>query len=240
MRRVATVVALGRYPVKSMRGETLEEAEVVHHGILGDRRYAFVRADTPSSFPWLTGREAAELILYAPRFERPPTPEEPEPPLWVRTPAGDDVRVDDPRLQAALEERSGHPLFLLHTKIGAFDSAYLSLFGLPTLRQLSAEVGLPLMRERFRANLYIEPAGGRPFEEDAWVGRVLAIGDTVRVGVTKRNVRCAMTTLDPLTAAAEPAVLRAIAQRYQTCAGIYATVITPGVIRAGDPIGLID
>jgi MOSC N-terminal beta barrel domain len=41
------VVALWRYPVKSMQGEALQIAQVRDHGLLGDRAYALLdRADS--------------------------------------------------------------------------------------------------------------------------------------------------------------------------------------------------
>ena len=40
------VVTIGRYPVKSMRGEELDATEVTGRGVLGDRAYALVDAET--------------------------------------------------------------------------------------------------------------------------------------------------------------------------------------------------
>ena len=53
---VGVVKALYRYPVKSMRGECVEEARVWWHGLEGDRRYACGRTGNTSRFPWLTAR----------------------------------------------------------------------------------------------------------------------------------------------------------------------------------------
>jgi uncharacterized protein YcbX len=238
--RVATVAAIGRYPVKSMRAEPLDAATITWNGLLGDRRWAFVRADTPADFPWLTGRQHAPLTLYTPRFERPPSVDEPEPPLWVTTPDGEVYTIDDSRLRAELAARSGYPLWLLHQNRGCFDSAHLSLIGQPTLGWLSEAVGRPLEPERFRANLYLEPATAESFAEDAWVGRTLQIGDETHLGVIRRNKRCVMTTLDPATAAADPAVLRTIVQRREECLGVYASVLAAGGVRIGDPVYLVD
>ncbi len=46
---VGAVEALFRYPVKSMRGERLEVADLGWHGLDGDRRLAFRRADDHST-----------------------------------------------------------------------------------------------------------------------------------------------------------------------------------------------
>jgi uncharacterized protein len=40
------VVGLWRFPVKSLQGERIEEAELGAEGIEGDRRYAFFDVDT--------------------------------------------------------------------------------------------------------------------------------------------------------------------------------------------------
>jgi hypothetical protein len=57
-RVVGRVVGLWRYPVKSMAAETLAEVDVSWHGLVGDRRWAFVREGAErSGFPWLTLRE---------------------------------------------------------------------------------------------------------------------------------------------------------------------------------------
>ena len=42
----ARVVAIWRYPVKSMMGEELNAPEVTEHGLLGDRAYALVDEET--------------------------------------------------------------------------------------------------------------------------------------------------------------------------------------------------
>jgi hypothetical protein len=42
-------VGLSRYPVKSMGVESLDSADVSWHGVVGDRRWAFVRAGVERS-----------------------------------------------------------------------------------------------------------------------------------------------------------------------------------------------
>lgn len=43
---VGAVAGLWRFPVKSMLGEQLEEAELTARGLLGDRVYALIDAET--------------------------------------------------------------------------------------------------------------------------------------------------------------------------------------------------
>lgn len=71
MDRIATVDSLYRYPVKSMRGEELQEAFLGYPGVYGDRLYAFHSTAAPKSFPYLTAREQESMLLYQPRYRHP-------------------------------------------------------------------------------------------------------------------------------------------------------------------------
>ena len=98
---VGRVVALWRYPVKSMAAERLEEIDVSWAGFAGDRRWAFVRTTIPrSGFPWMTIREKATMLHYRPRFVEPGRPDKSR--TMVRTPAGEELDVVDPGLAASL------------------------------------------------------------------------------------------------------------------------------------------
>jgi uncharacterized protein YcbX len=70
MEQLGALQTICRYPVKSMAGEEIEEAFIGYSGMMGDRVYAFVRADGPKGFPWHTGREQEDLLLFRPRFRR--------------------------------------------------------------------------------------------------------------------------------------------------------------------------
>ena len=41
-----SIAGLWRFPVKSMRGEQLEQAELTERGLLGDRAFALIDTDT--------------------------------------------------------------------------------------------------------------------------------------------------------------------------------------------------
>src|SRR5215208_3639235 len=71
MEHLGTLETVCRYPVKSMAGEEIKEAFVGYSGMMGDRVYAFVRPDGPKGFPWHTGREQKDLLLFHPHFTRP-------------------------------------------------------------------------------------------------------------------------------------------------------------------------
>ncbi len=220
------VVALWRYPVKSMAGEALEEAAVGWHGFAGDRRWAFVRPNMErSGFPWLTQRELPEMAHYRPRFVDPAQPD--KSPAIVRTPGGDELDVVDP----ALADRLGAGVRLIKQDRGAFDTFPLSLISMQTI----AAIGADLDPRRFRPNLLVD--AGAPFAEDGWVGRTLQIGNA-RVRIDKRDGRCAMVTIDPVTLDKTPAVLRKIATERDNCLGVYGTTVHPGRIAVGDAVSL--
>jgi len=51
---IGSIDALWRYPVKSMRGQTIEQAFIGYAGIYGDRLYAFKTSAGPDFFPYLS------------------------------------------------------------------------------------------------------------------------------------------------------------------------------------------
>src|SRR5436853_7112328 len=68
---IGRVESVWRYPVKSMAGEELPEIYAGFVGVWGDRLFAFKSSATPAGFPYLTGREAHQMLLYRPRFRDP-------------------------------------------------------------------------------------------------------------------------------------------------------------------------
>jgi uncharacterized protein YcbX len=50
MQPVGFVRQLFHYPVKSIAGEALEQAQIGWHGVAGDRRFAFRRVDNASIY----------------------------------------------------------------------------------------------------------------------------------------------------------------------------------------------
>jgi uncharacterized protein len=90
---------------------------------------------------------------------------------------------------------------------------------------------------RFRPNIVVAPASGEQgFVENAWVGHMLAIGDSVRLSVTGPCGRCVMTTLAQGDLPADPGILRTAAQHNKVNVGIYATVEQGGSIHRGDAL----
>jgi uncharacterized protein YcbX len=228
---VGRVAALWRYPVKSMAGEELDGAEVSWNGLAGDRRWAFIRdGQVRSGFPWLTIRERPEMSHYRPRFTEPDRPNASL--TLVRRPCGGELDVADPALAAEL----GPGVRVIKQDRGVFDTMPLSLLTAQTVAGLGRLVGTGLAAGRFRPNLLVD-ACGADFPEDAWVGRVLRIGG-FRMRVDKRDQRCVVVTVDPVTLRRNPAVLRAIARERDARLGVYGTTVEPGRVAVGDPVEL--
>src|ERR671922_1856123 len=71
MSAIGIVESVWRYPVKSMRGEELDELFAGYAGVYGDRLFAFESSASPKGFPFFTGREQRQMIRYRPRFRHP-------------------------------------------------------------------------------------------------------------------------------------------------------------------------
>ena len=259
---VGRVESLWRYPVKSMRGEELPEAFLGFAGVYGDRVYAFRSPAAQKGFPYHTGREQEQMLLFRPAFRhpermaRPPnlpeaeaiapgaTPVYPDPAdlaLDVGTPSGEVLAIDDPRLLGMLGDDGAQGAVTLHRSDRAMtDCRPVSLFSVQTARRLGEEVGREVDKRRFRANLYLDLGAAGGFAEDAFVGRRLHIGAKAVVAVTDRDPRCKMVTLDPDTAEQDPRVLRAINGAHANKAGVYGAVLVEGTVRPGDEITLAD
>ena len=229
-RLVGRIAQLYRYPVKSMAGESLDAVEVSWNGMAGDRRWAFVRPDHQAhGFPWQTIREEPRMCLFSARLRDPDRPEAST--VDVRTPDGTELAVTDPLLPDLIG--SGLRLMRLHR--GTFDALPISLISTGTVDALCKDIVDKADPRRFRPNLVVEAE--EPFAEDAWVGGTLQIGTTV-LRVDKRDSRCAVITVDPVTARATPELLQRVAREGGSSAGVYASVVSPGIVHAGDPVYL--
>jgi uncharacterized protein YcbX len=214
-----------------MGAEALADVEVSWHGLVGDRRWAFVRNDVPSSgFPWLTLRERGDMSHYQPSFAEPDRPNQSA--TLVRAPEGGVFDVTDPALG---KELSPEGLRVIKQDRGIFDTFPLSLITTQTIASLGGMVGAPLVVERFRPNILVEAIDGTPFPEDAWVGHVLQIG-ALRMRIDKRDGRCAVITIDPATTERNAAILRAVAQDREGCLGVYGSTVEPGRVAVGDAV----
>ena len=263
MTTIGTVESLWRYPIKSMSGEAMTEVFMGFSGFYGDRCFAFKNSTARKGFPYLNATVQQQMLRYRPQFRyaeraaKPPnlteavsiapgvTPANAEPNdliLDVVTPSGAVVAVDDPALIEMLGEglRGENHLTLVRSDRALTDCRPVSLISLQTVRQVEAELGIPIDKRRFRANAYLNLASDYGFAEDELVGRKLRIGSSAVIMVLERDPRCKMISLDPDTGEHNPEVLRKVAKAHANSAGVYCAVLVEGVMTKGDSIQRLD
>jgi uncharacterized protein YcbX len=225
------VVGLWRYPVKSMGPDTLDEAQISWDGLVGDRRWAFVRdGAVQNAFPWLTIRDRPDMSHYLPSYTDPDEPQ--LSPTTVRTPSGAVLGVADPALAAELCPDGAR---VIRQHRGIFDAFPLSVISIQTLEALDGIVGFDLDVQRFRPNILVDAATDAPFPEDDWVGSVIRIGDA-RMRVDARDGRCKVITIDPRTTERDPGVMRAVVEERDGKLGVYGATVEPGRVAVGDVV----
>ena len=260
---IGKVESLWRYPVKSMRGEELDEIFAGYAGVYGDRLFAFESSANHRGFPFFTGRDKCQMIRYRARFRYPEKATRPinlgeaeklspninpisasaaELMIDVETPDGKMLAIDDPvlidNLRGGIDKK--HELTLLRSDKAITDCRPLSIFSVQTARRLGEETGVAVDKRRFRANIYVDLIISDGFAEDRLVGRSLCIGSKVVVAILQRDARCMMITLDPDTGEKEPAILKKVAQAHDGMAGVYGAVLVEGMLHKGDPVEVLD
>jgi uncharacterized protein YcbX len=258
---IGKVDSIWRYPVKSMRGEELDEAFAGFSGVYGDRLFAFRSSASSKGFPYFTAREQRRLLQYRPRFRFPdkaarpinlaeaekmganPVSADPaELMVDVETPGRQTLAVDDPALidlvRGDVDQK--HQLTLMRSERAMTDCRPVSIFSLQSAQQLAEETGVPIDKRRFRANVYVDLTSAEGFAENDFVGRSLRIGPKVVVRILERDARCVMITMDPDTTEKTPEILKKVAQAHEGMAGVYGAVMMEGMLHKDDPVELLD
>ena len=234
---IGHVEAIFRYPVKSMRGERLESANLGWHGLEGDRRLAFRRIDNHSGMPWLTASKLPDLLLFAPQCREDGA--QGDIPTHIRTPEGQEMPVFGEDLAKEVGRRYGAPVQMMHLRHGIFDEASISVIASDTMREIGRLAGRSLDMRRFRPNVVVRLLRSVPFQEDEWLGSVLSFGegnDVPAINVTMRDERCSMVNLDPDSASPAPEVMKAVVRANQNNAGIYGAVTCIGRLAVGQTV----
>ena len=258
---VGKVDSLWRYPVKSMRGEELDEAFASYSGIYGDRVFAFRSSANHKGFPYFTAREQRRLLQYRPRFRYPDKATRPinlieaesrnanplvadlaELVVDVQTPDGKTVVINDPALIEMLrtDVDQKHQVTLMQSQRAMTDCRPVSVFSLQSAQQLAEETGTRVDKRRFRANVYLDLTSANGFAENELVGRSVKIGPKVVISILERDARCVIITLDPDTGEQAPAILKKVAQTHDGMAGVYGAVLVEGMMHKGDPVELLE
>lgn len=276
---MGAISGLWRFPVKSMKGEPLEEAALTDEGLLGDRAFALIdvatsqvaSAKSVNAFPGLLDCTAAYVDT--------PQPGKPLPPVRITLPDRGSVTSDSPNVEPMLSSYFQRPVrlgraaptgYAIHqhhpdkfvrppldagsidalTRFprgvvgGFFDLVPVSLLTNSTLTRLAElyPTGQFDVR-RFRMNVIVDWSESG-FPENDWVGRDVALGPTARLRVALLDPRCVLTTLAQNDLPQDPGILRAMAEhnshvvagKLYPCAGVYTTVLAPGILRVRDRV----
>jgi uncharacterized protein len=259
------VSQLFRFPVKSMQGESLAEAEIGMSGILGDREWMVV--DEEGLF--VTQRTALRLGAFAASWigDR----------LKIRhRPTGDVVVLPSVKelafanITASIWERSVDSRLLQHevngwlsqhlrkkvslvwsghkdgyeqkiavspgrVKIQFPDACPILVLGSESLLSLNERLDKPVGHDRFRPNIVIST--DNPHQEDGWVSIHLP---HLQLQMVKPCQRCVIVATDQDKARLEKEPLATLNayRKFENKVnfGMYATPVTPGSIRIGDEL----
>jgi uncharacterized protein YcbX len=159
-------------------------------------------------------------------------------------PDGHRDEVVEARLGAAFFNERGLPSAVPEDSF--FDLYPLSVLTTSTLDQLGTlEPQSRFDVRRFRMNVIVDTPE-RGFVENGWLGRTLAIGDDVQLGVSLPDPRCCMPGLPQEDLPRDPQVLKALARHNRIdvagalypCAGVYAVAEATGTVRKDDSVSL--
>jgi uncharacterized protein YcbX len=209
------VAEIWRYPVKSLKGEPLPEADVTALGIAGDREIVVTSTST--------GR-----VLTARKYPRL---------LGLRGGIGADgvttingTPWNSHEAQKLVEEAVGQPIELVKvTGPERFDILPLLVATDGAFKTMGFD------SRRFRPNILI--GGVEGLAEREWPPSVLSIGE-VRIGIERLRPRCVMTTYDPDTQVQDNSVLKRIVSELDGTMALDCRVLHAGKIRVGDEVVL--
>jgi len=217
------VVAIRRYPVKSMLGEEVLAAELTAAGLVGDRRYALVHRETgrvaSGKHPRLWPDLLACAATYGGGAVRLTLPDgqtlssaDPDVDRVLSKLLGQPVRLTDTPPAAGLLERAVPEEVLRHgvdaavpvtvDRIGGqhagvnfVDAAAVHLLSTSTLDRIATLSPRGAVEpERYRPNLIVQTRVPG-FPENDWCGRAVQIGERLLLCVVSRTARCAVPTL---------------------------------------------
>jgi uncharacterized protein YcbX len=209
-----TLAAIWRYPVKSMRGEPLDAAQLSRDGVFGDRLVqVFDRRGH-----LITARTHPSLLAHRGSLG-----------------ADDEPTVDGHRwntreARAIVVAAAGEGTELRRVDSRRFDILPLLV---ATDGMIEAFGRDP---RRLRPNLIVGGVDG--LREREWEGRRLQIGEAV-ITLEDLRGRCVMTTFDPDSQTQDPEVLRDIVRRFGGKLCLNASVDTPAPGAVGDRVTLL-
>jgi uncharacterized protein len=250
----ARIASIYRYPVKGLSPERLDSTTLsVGKTILADRLYAIENGpigfdpQSPAYFPkqrFLMLMRNERLAALDTRFD------DASHVLSIRKDNQEVVRGDLSNAAGretierffgayCADELRGPPK-VLHAPGHSFSDVakkVVSIINLASVAAVENAAGAPVDPLRFRANLYI--TGWPAWHEFSLLDREIAVGDSVRLKVVKRIVRCAATNVEPGTGIRDLAIPETLLKTFgHADCGVYGEVTGPGRVSVGDILNL--
>ncbi len=229
------VAQLWRYPVKSLRGEQCESITVNTRGVESDRLFAlrdingkFGSGKTTNRFLCIDGLLGFQAVY------------EGNVPI-IFFPDGRILRGDNSEVHTALSRALGQPVTLApEAATSHLDAGPVHLLTTASLAWLQAGLlNVSIDERRFRPNLLIDLPGVTQVER-SWLGKILAIGEAVRLRVCESTERCGMVASEQADLPYNSKILEFLSQEADLHFGVYAEVLAPGEIKRGDSVTVLD
>jgi MOSC domain-containing protein len=260
------VVALYRYPVKGFTPEPCNSLTVLEEGrIAGDRALSFRFADSGLPETAWSRKQGHAVLMNTPGLARLELTLD-RAAQRVRVTFDGEVLADDTleaagrkRIAAAVERYvhslpenplAGHPERIPLELIGDgvtpryhdSENGQITLHSRESLAAVATALDAPDLSEiRFRSNIAID--GVAEWEEQAWLGRRLRIGD-VEFDVPRSKVRCLATHANPQSGERDLQVMQTLVRAFGQAQPTFAIALTTrgrgGEIRVGDTVTLND
>jgi uncharacterized protein len=209
------VAEIWRYPVKSLKGELLPEADVTELGVVGDRGIVVTsqttgRVLTARKYPKLLGLQGGIGIGGEATINGLP---------W-----------NSGEAHELVETAVGQPIELVKVEgPERFDILPLLVATDGALKTMGFD------RRRLRPNILVAGVEGQAERE--WPPGVLSIGE-LRIGIERLRPRCVMTTYAPDTQVQDSTVLKRIVDELDGTMALDCRVLHGGKIRVGDEVVL--
>src|SRR5919204_1511506 len=244
--------AIYRYPVKGLSPESLPCTRLaVEETLPADRLYA--TENGPSVFaPTAPRHQPKQRYLMLMRNERLARLRtrfhETSHTLVIETDGREavrgDLRTSEGRAEIerffavfCADELRGAPKALHAPGFSFSDVArkVVSIINLASVAAVEGVVGGPVDPLRFRGNVYV--TGWPAWREFDLLGKEIAIGESTRLKIVKRIVRCAATNVDPATGIRDLTIPDTLMRTFgHADCGIYAEVAAPGEIAVGNAV----
>jgi uncharacterized protein len=235
---VGNLMAIRRFPVKSLAGESLSATVIDDRGLVGDRLWAVLDAEGKLGSGKNTRRmRRIDGLLRMQASYDGSAALVPR----VRLADGGEARADDPSVPELLSSAVGTRVTLAReTTVSHYDDGPVSIVTTAALRALGRVHGTPVDPRRFRANLLVDWPGD-DWVEDDWIGRTVAVGE-VRLRVDKPLQRCVMVDMAQAPMSELPddgTVLKTLGVHHGLDFAVLAHVEHGGTVRLGDSLTVL-